>query len=168
MMTITAGETYRAIGTLTDGMLNVNTIEEVVLILDGVAISYNSEPAIIMNRAEKLSLVLSDSISNTLIDGVTYSDTGLKAALLSNDTLEISGDGDLMVIGRYKHSIVSDDDLIIEGGNIIILVAEKDGFHVNDNITVSGGTFFAVQGSSVPVTSDTVFKAVSISKIVIA
>ncbi len=146
--TITAGGTYRATGTLADGMLGVNTTEEVVLILDGASITHSSGPAVSVTNAVKLSLVLADGSSNTLVDGASYSDTSLKATLFSNDTLEISGNGALTVTGNYKHGVASDDDLIISGGSLTIVSAVKDGFHANDNITVSGGTIHVTQASS--------------------
>jgi hypothetical protein len=40
----------------------------------------------------------------------------------------------------YKHAISCDDDLAIENGSIIITSAVKDGIHVNNTITVNGGT----------------------------
>jgi hypothetical protein len=144
-VTITAGGTYRATGTLTDGMIDVNTTGEVELILDSVAITHASGPAINVTGAEKLSLVLAAGTSNTLIDGTANT---LKGALFSNDTLEISGDGALAVTGKYKHGIASDDDLIINGGSITIVSTVKDGFHANDNITVHGGTIKAIQTGS--------------------
>jgi hypothetical protein len=146
--TITAGGTYRASGALTDGMIDVNTTGEVELILDSVAITHTSGPAINVTNAATMSLVLAAGTSNTLIDGATYSNTSLKAALFSNDTLEISGDGALTVTGKYKHGIASDDDLIINGGSITIAAAKKDGFHANDNITVHGGTITITQAAS--------------------
>jgi hypothetical protein len=138
-VTITAGGTFRAVGTLTDGMIAVQTAAEVELTLDGVTITHARGPAIYAVNAKKLSLVLADGTTNTLTDGPTYSDTSAKGTLFSNDTLEISGDGTLVVTGKYKHGIVSNDALIIRSGNITIVGTVKDGFHASD-ITVYGGT----------------------------
>ena len=138
--TITAGGSYRATGTLADGMIDIDTTEAVTLTLDGVTLTNTSGPAICVTNAEKLLLVLASGTSNTLTDGASYSDTDMKSTLFSNDTLEISGDGVLTITGNYKHGIASDDDLIISGGDITIVSTVKDGFHANDLITVSGGT----------------------------
>jgi hypothetical protein len=146
--TITDGGDYRAIGTMTDGMINVNTTGKVTLIMDDVDITHASGPAINVTDAAKLSLILAAGTSNTLTDGTTYSDTDLKATLFSNDTLEISGDGTLLVAGNYKHGIASDDDLTISDGNITVASTLKDGFHANDNITVSGGAITINQAGS--------------------
>ncbi len=148
ILTITAGGAYSATGTLTDGMININTTDEVELILDGVIITHTTGPAIKVTNAEKVSLVLADGTSNTLVDGATYSDSDAKSTLFSNDTLEISGGGALVITGNYKHGVASDDDLIINSGNITIVSTVKDGFHANDNITVNGGTINILQASS--------------------
>jgi hypothetical protein len=147
-VTIISGGVYRAIGTLTNGMIEVNTTEEVRLVLDGVVITHASGPAISVTNAEKVSLVLADGTTNTLTDSAVYSDTSLKSTLFSNDTLEISGNGALVVTGNYKHGIASDDDLIIDGGSITIVSAIKDGLHANDNITINGGTIHVIQAGS--------------------
>lgn len=146
--TITAGGNYRATGILPDGAIAINTNDEVILTLDDVNITHSSGPAINVINAAKLSLVLATGTSNVLVDGTTYSDTDLKATLFSNDTLEISGDGELVITGNYKHGIASDDSLLISSGNITIVSTVKDGFHANDSITISAGTIQIVQSGS--------------------
>lgn len=146
--TIIAGGTYRAVGTLTDGMLAVNTTGTVTLTLDGVNITHSTGPAIYVYAAASVSLVLADGTTNTLIDGTTYTDPNAKGTLFSNDTLEITGTGSLSVTGRYKHGIVSDDDLILTNGDLTIASVVTDGFHANDNITISGGTIHITQCGS--------------------
>ena len=138
--TIVGSGTFHATGTLTNGMIDVNATGEVVLILDGVNITHSSGPAINVTNAGKLSVVLANGTTNTLIDGAIYTDISQKATLFSNDPLEIFGDGTLNVTGNYKHGITSDDNLIIHGGTINILSTISDGIHANDNITIFGGT----------------------------
>ncbi|MCB8969117.1 MAG: carbohydrate-binding domain-containing protein, partial [Ardenticatenaceae bacterium] len=145
---ITATGTYRATGTLADGMIDINTDGSVELILDNATITNSTGPAVSVTDATAVSLVLADGTTNTLTDGETYNDTGLKATLFSNDTLIIAGSGDLIITGNYKHGIASDDDLIVESGNITITTTVKDGLHANDNITVNGGTIHIVEAGS--------------------
>lgn len=147
-VTITAGGTYRASGTLADGMIAVNTLEAVDLILNGVALTHPSGPAIYAISVAKLNVILADGTTNTLSDGPIYTDTTLKGTVFSNDPLEISGTGALTITANYKHGVVSDDNLILSGGNITIVSAIKDGFHANDDITVSGGTIQVTYASS--------------------
>ncbi|MCB9154849.1 MAG: carbohydrate-binding domain-containing protein [Caldilineae bacterium] len=136
-VTIVAGGVFRAIGTLADGMIEVNTTDEVTLILDDIALTNSSGPAIKVSDAMLVSLILADGTTNTLVDGSSYS--GAKGTLFSNDPLEISGHGALQITGNYKHGIVSDDNIVIDSGDITIQSA-TDGMHANDDITVHGGT----------------------------
>lgn len=145
--TIIASGTYRAIGTLTDGMIDVHTpeteTETVELILDTVVITHTSGPAIMVTEAPTVSVVLADNTSNTLSDGEGNEEKG---TLFSNDTLELSGNGALAITGIHKHGIVSDDDLTIDGGNITI-AAQTDGMHANDAITVYSGTITVTEAN---------------------
>ncbi|MBN1139343.1 MAG: carbohydrate-binding domain-containing protein [Anaerolineae bacterium] len=134
--TIVAGGTFSATGTLADGMINVNVTETVELILDSAVITHASGPAIMVTEAPSVTLVLADGTSNVLSDGA---DSTEKGTLFSNDTLIVSGNGALAITGVYKHGIVSDDDLTIDGGTITI-AAHTDGLHANDAISVQGAT----------------------------
>ncbi len=118
-------------------MLEINTKEEqkVILNLNSVNISNDLGPAICITNAKKTIIVLNGE--NIIEDGEEYN-IDAKATLFSNDTLKIKGEGSLEVIGNYKHAIASDDDIIIESGNII-LSAIKDGMHANDGIQIDGG-----------------------------
>ncbi|MCB0206063.1 MAG: carbohydrate-binding domain-containing protein [Caldilineae bacterium] len=143
-VTIVDGGAYRVVGTLADGMIEVDTAGTVELTLAGMALTHAAGPAIDVSNAESVSLVLAAGTTNTLVDGADYTGYEAKGTLFSNDTLEISGSGALQVTGHYKHAIVSDDDLIIHGG-VITLAATTDGLHANDDISVYGGTIHVVQ-----------------------
>lgn len=143
-VTIVAGGSFRATGTLTNGMIDVNTTEAVTLTLDDVAITNASGPAIKVTDAMLLSLVLADGATNTLVDDMSYS--GAKGALFSNDSLIISGNGALQVTGNYKHGIVSDDDIVFAGG-VITIQATTDGIHANDHIALEGATITILQAN---------------------
>lgn len=134
---ITSGGEYTISGTLDNGMIEVNTIEEqkVILNLNNTSIKNSNGPAICVTNAKKAIIVLTGN--NTLEDGEEY-DIDAKATLFSNDTLKIKGEGTLEVIGNYKHAIASDDDVIIEDGDIV-LSAIVDGIHVNDGVQIDGG-----------------------------
>ncbi len=136
-ISITKGGDYTITGTLNDGMICVNTKEKVKLRLNSVNITNSKGPAIYFEDSKKAFITLSQGSTNYLTDGNNYS-IDAKGALCSNDTLEIKGSGTLYVTGNYKHGIASDDDIIIEEGNIIIK-AVTDGLHANDNITIDGG-----------------------------
>jgi hypothetical protein len=136
---ITAGGTYSISGTLTNGMIKVDTTGNVVLILNGANLTNASGPAIHVQNAKEITVVLADETTNHLADGKTYTASEAKGTLFSNDTLVIKGNGALVITGNYQHGISSDDDVIITSGNIIISAA-TDGIHANNNITVEGAT----------------------------
>jgi len=150
---ITAGGDFTVTGTLANGMIYVNTTEKVKLRLSGASITNSNGPAIYFYNADKAFITLIDGTSNYLVDGKTYSDTTAKGTLFSNDTLEIKGAGTLTVTGNYKHGIVSDDDVIIENGNITVKSAVKDSIHANNNVTINGGTL-SLTGTSDGINSE--------------
>ncbi|HYH03259.1 MAG TPA: carbohydrate-binding domain-containing protein, partial [Bacillota bacterium] len=136
---ITAGGDFTVKGSLTNGMIYVSTTENVRLRLSGVSITNSTGPAIYFASADTAYVTLTSGTNNTLTDGTTYTDEDAKGTIFSNDTLKIDGTGNLSVTGKYKHGIVSDDDVIIDNGNVTV-TAVTDGIHANDNVTVNGGT----------------------------
>ncbi len=137
---ITAGGDHTVTGTLSNGMIRVNTTERVKLRLSNASITNSSGPAIYGQSVDKLFITLDKGTTNTLVDGRSYSDQTLKAALFCNDDLEIKGSGTLNITGNYKHAICSDDDINIENGIINVKSAVKDGIHANGSIDITGGT----------------------------
>ncbi len=142
---ISAGGEYYLKGTLTDGQLQVQTTEKVKLHLDGVNITCSSGPAIVVEDAKRFTIRLMEGTTNTLNDGA--SNTYYKSVIFSNDTIEIRGKGTLNINSATAHGIASDDDVIIENGNINITSA-KTGIHVNDDITVNGGNLTVKGGTN--------------------
>lgn len=141
VVTITEGGDFTVTGTLSNGMIEINTEDKVKLRLSGASITNVNGPAICFTNAKKAFITLEEGTINYLKDGSSYdSSIAAKGALFSNDTLEIKGKGTLNVTGNYKHGIVSDDDIIIENGIINVTSNVKDGIHANDNITIEGGT----------------------------
>ena len=137
---ITAGGDHTVTGTLSNGMILVDTTERVKLRLSNASITNSTGPAIYAKNADKLFITLDKGTTNTLADGQSYSDQTLKAALFSNDDLEIKGSGTLNITGNFKHAICSDDDINIENGIINVKSAKKDGIHANGSIDITGGT----------------------------
>ncbi len=137
---ITAGGDHTVTGTLSNGMIYVNTKERVKLRLSGASITNSAGPAIYFEDVDKGFITLVEGTTNTLADGRSYSNTELKATLFSNDDLEIKGKGTLNITGNYNHAICGDDDVIIENGIINVLSAVNDGIHSNGAIKVKGGT----------------------------
>lgn len=137
---ISKGGNYTITGTLTNGSITVMTEENVNLTLKDAHITNEDGPAIAISNAEKAYITLANGTTNSLTDGTAYANAEEgKAALFSNDSLVIQGNGSLEVNGNYKHGIASDDDLVITNGTIIATSTVTDGIHVNDAITIDGG-----------------------------
>ncbi len=142
VITITKGGDFSVTGEADDAMIYVNADDKVKLRLSGMSIKNADGPAIFFDNAEKALVTITENTENHIEDGAQYgadyADTA-KAALFSNDDLEIKGNGALTVVGNYKHAIASDDDIKIENGTINITANAKDGVHANNDIEISGG-----------------------------
>lgn len=140
-VTITEGGSYVISGELSDGMIQVDTEEEVKLILQGVSITNEDGPAIYVKEAKSCYIETAEGTENILSDGESYAETKdkQKATIFSNDRLVLLGEGSLTVNGNYKHGICSDDEVYVVSGTYTI-TAVKDGIHTNNWISVEGGT----------------------------
>ena len=142
---ITEGGDWEVTGSCSNGMIYVDTGEEkdvndkVKLRLNGMSLTNSSGPAIYFDRCKKAFITIESGTVNTVADGAVYDEATAeaKAAIHSDDSLEIKGKGTLNVTGNYKHGINSDDDIVIENG-IINVSSVKDGLHANDYIVIDG------------------------------
>lgn len=143
IVTISEGGEYKIDGTLTNGMLHVDTSQEVTLRLNGVNIANSNGPAIYVENAKKVNIILENGTINSLNDGnISIYDTDdekVKGVISSNVTLEIDGNGTLNVRGNYQHGIISYGDLNIKNGNIYIQSAVTDGIHAKNYLEITGG-----------------------------
>lgn len=137
---ITAGGAYVISGTLSDGMIQVDTEEAVKLVLNGASVTNEDGSAIYVKGAEVCYIESAAGTENVLTDGASYAETEeeLKGTVFSNDRLVMLGDGMLTVNGNYNHAICSDDEVYIVSGNYE-LTAQKDGVHTNNWISVENG-----------------------------
>ena len=140
---ITAGGTYRISGALANGQVRVDTKEQVRLLLDGASITSDSGPALFIVDAKKVTLTLLAGTTSSLADSAHDGESD--AALFTNDTLVIDGEGTLVVTGNSVEGICSDDDIIIEGGTIRV-TAVDDGLNAHDDVTINGGHLHVTSG----------------------
>lgn len=118
-----------------NGTLRVKTMGDVYIQLDNASITNSTGPAIAVEGADQTFLTLKAGTSNTISDGGSSDEN---AAIFSNDSMVIEGEGTLTINGNVGHGLECDDDLVINGGNLII-AAVKDGLHSNEELVVNGG-----------------------------
>ena len=147
-ITITTGGIYNLSGTITDGMITVDTNDYVKLILNNVSITNSSGPAIYVKKAKTVIIYLSDNSNNYLEDGSNYSnyDEDINATIYSKDDLVFDGTGSLTVKANYQDGIVSKDDLKIINGNYTISSAD-DGIRGKDSVYIIDGNFTIKTGN---------------------
>jgi hypothetical protein len=153
VVTITVAGTYRISGTLNDGQIIVDTLDEetVYLVLDGVDITCATSAPIYVANAEKTVITLADGTENTVTDGESYVFVDAEtdepnAAIFSHDDLTINGGGSLTVNANYNNGIASRDDLKITGGTITVN-AVNDGIKGRDSIAVKDGSITVTAGA---------------------
>ena len=131
-MKITAGGNYDLSGEYES--ITVNTSEEVTLNLNGVEITNSNGPAINVEKAKKVTIVLSGT------NKVTATATeDLDGAIYSKADLVFSGTGSLDVKSNYD-GIVSKDTLVIKNGTYTIN-ADDDGIRGKDSVEILDGSF---------------------------
>ncbi|MGN0144725.1 MAG: carbohydrate-binding domain-containing protein, partial [Clostridium sp.] len=145
IITIQTGGTYCISGTLDDGQIIVDAKDSNVnLLLNGVEITSSSSSPIFIKDSEKTVIALADNSENIVNDSENYvyeeesTDTP-DAAIYSKDNITFIGSsGSLIVNGNYNDAIKGKDDLVIEGGNIIVN-AVNDGITGKDSLLVTDG-----------------------------
>lgn len=154
-VTITSAGTYSLSGTLDEGQIIVNTGEDagkVSLILDNASVRCSDGPALLVERAKKLDLVIADGTVNTLTSGVEGTELDPEAsggAIDAHDDMDIEGDnsGTLNVFGYINSGIVCKDDIEIKcGGCTLNVTAVNNGIKGTDSVTVSGGEVHITAG----------------------
>ena len=124
---ITKAGIYKLTGTISDGLIKINTDGNVKLILNGVSITNSSGPTIYVENADNVEIETVGGTTNTLTDGKTYTgyEEDVDACIFSKDDLILSGNGTLKVVANYQDAIASKDDLKITGGTYDIKAKPK-------------------------------------------
>ncbi|MDO5477739.1 MAG: carbohydrate-binding domain-containing protein [Clostridia bacterium] len=134
---ITKGGDFTVTGKSEDAMIYINTEEKVKLRLSGMSLKNPDGPAIFFDNTDKALITIEKGTENYLKDGATYKEDA-KAALFSNDDMEIKGGGKLIIDASYKHGIAGDDDVVIENG-IISITSKEHGVKANDLLNILNG-----------------------------
>ena len=144
---ITQAGTYLISGTLEDGQIQVEVgnQEEVNLVLNETQISSTTGAPILITQSAKTTITLMEGTQNVISHQMVMGDgeevsKEEKAAIFSQDDLMITGTGSLTVDAKTYNGIVSQDDLVIEGGNFVIESANH-GLKGKDSVVIEEGTF---------------------------
>lgn len=137
---IVAGGTYRLSGNLTDSVIEVNAgkKDEVHLVMDNVTLTNAKGPVLNVKQAKTVTIELPAGTENTMTSGDSSNIEKADGVIYSKDDLILTGEGKLTLTTEYKHAIVANDTLKIEGGTYTIQ-APGDALHVNDRIDILGG-----------------------------
>lgn len=152
VVTISAAGEYSVSGTLDNGQIVINTGDEamkVTLTLNNASITCLDAPAIMVEKANKLKLVLADGSENTVISGVEGAAPAADAsgaAIFSKDDLDIEGSGKLTVNGYINNGIASKDDLKVQGG-FVTVTAVNNGLRGADSVQIEAGTLVISAGN---------------------
>ncbi len=152
---ITREGTYEFTGTLDDGRIIVNAVNQnVVLILNGVNITCSNGSAIYVYKTGTCTILLNGNTENTISDGSSY-DFSLSfcdsaseepnAAIFAKDDLIIRGTGTLIVNGNYAAGIIGKDTLKIINTNVTV-TAVGNGINGKDSLTIQNSTVNVTAG----------------------
>ncbi len=170
--TITKEGTYVLSGTLTDGMIIVNTAktDKVQLVFNGVSMHSAADAPLYILQTDKVFLTLAENTENTLFNGGTFTvrdDNNIDAVIFSKEDLTINGTGKLTIQSPGGHGIVSKDELTITGGTlniqssghgmtgkdgigldntVLTVVAGKDGIHAEHDEDADKGYVYIKNG----------------------
>ncbi len=149
-VTITGEGSYLITGSLSDGMLFVDTdkANKVQLILAGVSISNDDSAAIYVRQADKVFITLAEGTENTLKNGGTYTaidENNIDSVIFSKKDLTINGNGTMNIQADAGHGIVSKKDLAITGGTCYITAASH-GICGKNSVRILDGSFDITSG----------------------
>ena len=160
---ITDGGDFTVTGENSNVLIHVNTKYKVKLRLEGVKLENPANPVIFFENSEKSLITISKGTENYITDGEEYT-VDAKAAIFSNDDIEIKGEGTLYVTSKAHHAIASDDDIKIEEGTLNLTADKKDGIHANNTIKIKGGDItITAKGDGIQSEEDVVIENGSIN-----
>lgn len=147
-LTIKEAGTYIIAGELKNGRILVDAGEDdqVRLILNGIDLTSADNAPLYVRQAGSVYLTLAEGTVNTLTDADDYrlggQDDKPEGALHSNSALTINGSGALVIHARYRHGLVSREDLRIVNATVKVNAAE---------VGIKGGDLVAVRNAGIAV-----------------
>lgn len=149
-ITITDEGTYLLSGTLSDGMVIINTEknDKTQLILNNAAIHSETCAPLYVLQSDKVFITTVADTVNTLSNGGTFiaiDDNNIDAVIFSKEDVTLNGAGTLVLTSPAGHGIVSKDSLTVTSGSYDISCASH-GLSGKDDISLANATFAIVSG----------------------
>ena len=150
--TINSAGTFTASGVLEDGQIIINAPDtaEVVLELNGVSISCDSDSPIKALEADKVEISAKSGTSNLVEDArseksSTATDDGTygEGAINADCDLKLKGSGTLVVRGNYNNGVHTTKDLDIQKETLYV-TAVNNAIKGKDSITMISGAVTAI------------------------
>ena len=133
--------TYVLSGTSTNGSFWMDGSYKMTLELNGVALTNPDSAAINIRDGKRISVMLVDGTTNSLVDGANGSQKGCFAV---KGHTEFTGGGTLNITGNAKNAFWGKEYVEFKKkltGSINILGAVGDGFNINQYVKINGGNF---------------------------
>ncbi len=153
VVTITEAGTYVLQGNGENVQILVDAKDQnVILILNGVTLSNETDAPIYFKNANLATVVVQENTVNTLSDSeateeiTDENERAANAVIYSKGDLTVEGTGKLVVNANYKNGISSKDNLVINSGEFEINAANH-GIVGKDSITIVNGTFNITAGA---------------------
>ena len=139
---IIEGGTYNLTGTISNGLITIDTTSDVKIILNNVKIKNQTGPAIYVKNSQNTIIELKENSKNYLEDGKEYKDyeDEVVGVIYSHDDITFEGLGTLEVVSNNSDAIVGKDDLKIISGTYIIN-SKDDGIRGKDSVYIKDGNF---------------------------
>lgn len=156
---ITKSGVYELTGACADCSIKINAgkNDHITLLLNNVQLTSKSGSVIDCESAEELTLFMKSGTNNSLSDSPDYPDPGEEpdAAVFTRSDLIISGEGDLLVEGKFGDAIKCKDALTVLGGVIGVNSAD-DAIVGKDMVDFKGGVLnVTAGGDGIKTTNDT-------------
>lgn len=154
-LTICEAGTYILNGSLNSGNLVVNVYDDEVvhLILNNVEIRSDENPAILIEKADKVIITVAEGTESIVSDS-TRCEGKQDACIFSNSDLTINGSGTLFVYGYHADGVRSKDQLKIVNTTLSAR-AKSDGVRGNDGVIIwNSATDIECEGSGIVANGD--------------
>lgn len=147
-VTITEEADYTISGSLSDGMIIVDTDKESKprLILSNASVQSTTSAPLYIKQADKVVVTLVGE--NQLSAGESFTaidENEIDGAVYSRDDLTFNGTGSLTVTAQAGHGITAKDDLVLAGGTYNI-ICSAHGLDANDSIRITNSTLTVAAG----------------------